>query len=444
MRTLQELDLVPVWVNPTHMISTAIHVMQGHRQRALAVIDDSGVVGYVSLERALGMPKAAKVQTIIQALSAQFDHSVTIRTAAQRFIEEDLDFATVYEASEFCGMLSANMLLQELGRSWDPLTSLPWSNRLREWATKSLADGNEITVVFLDIDDFGAYNKKHGHIVGDRILKRFADMLSDQIDRQHEICVRYGGDEFAIGTTLNRFAAEKKFGGIEEMSIAVEGATDPVTIAVGFAGGMRTRDREHAHLASMVDNLINLASKECMAKKLDTSGKRAAPAPVTEHEEQARKDLEARVKPSVPASVPVAPTSAETHVRLVSADADNRDQPVVVTISVGGRDATGVVTQSEGSLDSAIADATARALERLQPSAEITITEVLASKAADGAKMVTVVGNCVLEGVEHPIAASRLEGSDRSRAIAEAVVGAFLSIRKPPPEGKRISFEDLG
>ena len=102
MRTLQELDLIPVWVNPTHLISTAIHVMQGHRQRALAVIDDSGVVGCVSLQRALGMPKGAKVQTIIQPLSARFDRSVTIRMAAKRFIEEDLDFATVYEESEFC------------------------------------------------------------------------------------------------------------------------------------------------------------------------------------------------------------------------------------------------------------------------------------------------------------------------------------------------------
>ncbi|MCH7905720.1 MAG: diguanylate cyclase [Armatimonadetes bacterium] len=444
MRTLQELDLIPVWVNPTHLISTAIHVMQGHRQRALAVIDDSGVVGYVNLERALGMPKDAKVQTIVQPLSAQFDHSVTIRTAAKRFIEEDLSFATVYEASEFCGILSANMLLQELGRSWDPLTSLPWSNRLRDWATKALADGREITVVFLDINDFGAYNKKHGHIVGDRILKRIADLLTGHVDRRQEICVRYGGDEFAIGTTLNRFAAEKKYGGIEDMSIAVEGVPDPVTIAVGFAGGKRTRDREHSHIASMVDNLINLASKECMARKLDPSRKRVAPAPETEGEEPARKDLEASVQPSVPASVPEVSTAAETHVRLVSADAENRDQPVVVTISVGGSDATGVVTKSEGSLDGAIAEATAHALERLQPSAEVTISEVLTSKTTDGAKMVTVVGNCILEGVQYSIAASRVEGGDRSRAIADAVVGAFLSIRKPPPEGKRISFEDLG
>ena len=198
----------------------------------------------------------------------------------------------------------------------------------------------------------------------------------------------------------------------------------------------------------MVDNLINLASQECMAKKLDLSRKRAAPEPEPERVEKARRDLEESVqrggRRSIPASAPEVSTAAETYVRLVSADAENPDRPVVVTISVGGRDATGVVTQSDGPLETAIAEATAHALERLQPSAEITISEVRAGKATDGAKMVTIVGNCVLDGREHAIAASRLEGGDRSRAIAEAVVAAFLSIQKSPPGGKRISFEDLG
>ncbi|HYL40582.1 MAG TPA: sensor domain-containing diguanylate cyclase, partial [Candidatus Binatus sp.] len=49
--------------------------------------------------------------------------------------------------------------------------------------------------IMFDLDHFGKINKLHGHQVGDRILKAFADVLRARL-RASDIVARYGGEEF--------------------------------------------------------------------------------------------------------------------------------------------------------------------------------------------------------------------------------------------------------
>lgn len=55
--------------------------------------------------------------------------------------------------------------------------------------------GRPLVVVLFDIDDFRAYNKKHGHAAGDEVLRAFGRVLH-RATRKMEISARYGGDEF--------------------------------------------------------------------------------------------------------------------------------------------------------------------------------------------------------------------------------------------------------
>ncbi len=57
--------------------------------------------------------------------------------------------------------------------------------------------GDPLALVLTDIDDFKAINDQHGHAVGDRVLRRFADVLRQNV-RDFDLPVRYGGEEFAI------------------------------------------------------------------------------------------------------------------------------------------------------------------------------------------------------------------------------------------------------
>jgi diguanylate cyclase (GGDEF)-like protein len=57
--------------------------------------------------------------------------------------------------------------------------------------------GRGLSMIFLDIDDFGEFNTNYGHTLGDRLLRSVAMTLASSISLP-EIVARYGGDEFAV------------------------------------------------------------------------------------------------------------------------------------------------------------------------------------------------------------------------------------------------------
>jgi diguanylate cyclase (GGDEF)-like protein len=56
---------------------------------------------------------------------------------------------------------------------------------------------HELTLVYLDVDDFKGINDRFGHPAGDRVLRAVAEVLLDEA-RGSDIVGRTGGDEFAV------------------------------------------------------------------------------------------------------------------------------------------------------------------------------------------------------------------------------------------------------
>jgi diguanylate cyclase (GGDEF)-like protein/putative nucleotidyltransferase with HDIG domain len=54
-----------------------------------------------------------------------------------------------------------------------------------------------LSLVFLDLDFFKAYNDKRGHVAGDKVLTQVGSLIQRSI-RNTDVAFRYGGDEFAI------------------------------------------------------------------------------------------------------------------------------------------------------------------------------------------------------------------------------------------------------
>jgi diguanylate cyclase len=83
----------------------------------------------------------------------------------------------------------------------DTLTNL--ANRkafdeLLEKATRDAdASGLELCMIFCDLDFFKNINDKHGHLVGDQVLKVVATTLKGSV-KGRDLVARYGGEEFAI------------------------------------------------------------------------------------------------------------------------------------------------------------------------------------------------------------------------------------------------------
>jgi diguanylate cyclase (GGDEF)-like protein len=55
----------------------------------------------------------------------------------------------------------------------------------------------QVSMIFIDIDYFKNVNDKYGHLVGSRTLKEFGGLLK-KCGREHDVGIRYGGDEFVI------------------------------------------------------------------------------------------------------------------------------------------------------------------------------------------------------------------------------------------------------
>jgi len=102
--------------------------------------------------------------------------------------------------------------------------------------------GRPMTLAMIDVDHFKRINDKYGHLVGDRILKEVARILMENLRKDVDVVVRYGGDEFAIilpetneGGLTSKEVLERVRKIVEEEKFEVNGDKIKVTISVGIA-----------------------------------------------------------------------------------------------------------------------------------------------------------------------------------------------------------------
>lgn len=83
----------------------------------------------------------------------------------------------------------------------DPLTGLAnrraFDERLAESLDDSLQQLKKICLLMVDIDHFKQINDKHGHQIGDKILRYVASVLKKNF-KGKDLVARFGGDEFAV------------------------------------------------------------------------------------------------------------------------------------------------------------------------------------------------------------------------------------------------------
>jgi diguanylate cyclase (GGDEF)-like protein len=129
--------------------------------------------------------------------------------------------------------------------SLDPLTGLANRRRLDEdihalLRSRSAAD-RRLAMLVVDLDEFKAFNDRHGHLAGDEALRRVATVLRDVACRRHDVVARSGGEEFVIvlpDVSLDdaRSIAERVCRSIEAADLGnVGGIPLRVTASVGIA-----------------------------------------------------------------------------------------------------------------------------------------------------------------------------------------------------------------
>src|ERR1700704_2038195 len=93
---------------------------------------------------------------------------------------------------------------------YDGLTDLPnrilFRERL-EQALKAVRPGEQLAVLYIDIDEFKSVNDALGHPVGDELLMGVADRLRGCL-KESDVAARLGGDEFAVIQTAIKSQSE--------------------------------------------------------------------------------------------------------------------------------------------------------------------------------------------------------------------------------------------
>lgn len=144
----------------------------------------------------------------------------------------------------------------------DPLTQLA-NRRVLErelpgmFATQR-ANGDELSVIWFDVDNFKPFNDRRGHAAGDELVCFAARLLCSAARREGDLAVRYGGDEFVLvlrGTALHEAAyIARRLARLFDQHVRTLGDVPaPPGLSAGVASLQRSAPRDAAHLLSIAD-----------------------------------------------------------------------------------------------------------------------------------------------------------------------------------------------
>ncbi|HMN65645.1 MAG: diguanylate cyclase [Burkholderiaceae bacterium] len=124
----------------------------------------------------------------------------------------------------------------------DDLTGLVSRRSLQESANRLLGqapDSGCIALLMIDVDNFKTINDRHGHTIGDHVLRHVANVLRQSL-RPDSLIVRYGGDEFCAlvpvpGEAAAFVVAERLRATMEASPYRLDSQRIPVTLSIGVS-----------------------------------------------------------------------------------------------------------------------------------------------------------------------------------------------------------------
>lgn len=139
---------------------------------------------------------------IVVSSNSEKEHRIQIlKESVEYYIKKPVNAQYLYYTIKNLGRLIT------INRRISPLTGLPGNVQIHAELKKMISNKEEFSVLYLDLDNFKAYNDVYGFLKGDEIIKFTADTIMTSIHSlipNNSFIGHIGGDDFiAIVPTLN-------------------------------------------------------------------------------------------------------------------------------------------------------------------------------------------------------------------------------------------------
>lgn len=217
----------------------------------LTYLAGAGIVvelGGVDAELELGLALAftAMLGAMVMMASEVTDLKVAFERRRERLSEAMQQLADLAMRDELTGLCNRRYVMDVLARQ------------------KALADRGHLgfTLCYCDLDHFKRINDRHGHQVGDQVLRDFAE-IARSVVRSVDYVARLGGEEFLlvlVGADANTAhgVAERLCARSKQLEVVPEDPDSRLTVSVGIAT-FRSQER--------VEDVIQRADQALYAAK---------------------------------------------------------------------------------------------------------------------------------------------------------------------------------
>ncbi|SHI17865.1 diguanylate cyclase (GGDEF) domain-containing protein [Sporobacter termitidis DSM 10068] len=143
------------------------------------------------------------------AMDAKTSIDVVSKLAMSRPLKSIYDFIVVTDQNRYLGVVTIKDLLEKTmeievfnSRQLNPLSGLPGNLAIEKNFERFITAREPHTILYIDLDNFKAYNDIYGFGNGDRVIRFVAQLLTDIIPDDNFIG-HIGGDDFVV--MLNTF-----------------------------------------------------------------------------------------------------------------------------------------------------------------------------------------------------------------------------------------------
>lgn len=177
-------------------------------ERVLGIVTREKLVNRLSGRYGFSLHQKKEITSIMDNEYLEVDYQTPVTTVSYLAMEREnsklYDIIVVTKEGKYHGIVTIKDLLQKTteidvlnAKNQNPLSGLPGNMVIENEITQSIMTNKEFTVLYLDIDNFKAFNDVYGFEAGDIVIRILSKVIVKNADKK-DFVGHVGGDDFVM------------------------------------------------------------------------------------------------------------------------------------------------------------------------------------------------------------------------------------------------------